>query len=150
MTDPWFAILRWTILGALVVGIISVPVVYHQRAISASYASGQLSGSTLCEAKHQAAAAVALQEAQAQMELEAAKALEAQKKAALAQARSTQLKAKLDEALKAQPEATSCILNDDATSVLRDFAADGSTQHRSGDSVSSPTAPEVSRSPRVS
>lgn len=138
----WFKILKWLALVALAIAIVAVPVVYINHAVSSAKAEGYTQG----YATKQHEVDLIIQKQQADREdtanREAAQALERQKDRAKYNTNVFNLQKKLEDALKNNPAPVGCLLNDNATSVLRS-AAEGQFDGESP-IVSGRPAPEMS------
>ena len=145
MSDLWFTVARWLILGAVALALIGIPVVYHNRKVVESFENGKQVGLAELEAKLAEASQKDAEEAEARVREEGRKAQEALARAEAAERRTNYLSKKLKDALNENPLPAGCQLNESPTSILRSFA-DGNFEsaEREGNALSGKLNPQMS------
>jgi hypothetical protein len=144
LSDPWFTILRWTLLLAIVGAVVGTPVVYFNHRIDAAHTLGLEEGRAACVADYAAQSLKAANARQAQAQEEAEKAAVLQQQLDKSEKGSNDLRKRLAEELQKNPPPATCILSSSATDSLRELA-NGAYPTPSGEPVPSPLYPKVPR-----
>ena len=139
--DIWLKAVKWTALVAAVIAVIAVPVVWHKKEVEAAFKLGKMAGATEVIADLQMKEQEKLREMNAVIAAEAKRAQAAIAKAEKFRREADQKGKELEEALKKHPESGDCFINDNATSILRDFATGNFRSE--GASVSGSLDPKV-------
>jgi hypothetical protein len=146
----YLTILKWVGLVALALGLVYLPFRYVDNVRVEAYAAGYSAANVECTEVRTLEAAALLREAEKMAEREGTKTAQLATDLAKQRNAAKTLKDKLDAALKNQPEATGCVLNDDVTDLLR-FAAKGdfAAVEQQSDAITGPSVDEVSRGATV-
>lgn len=139
MSDPWFTILRWLILGGLAVGLVAVPILYMNHRIDAAHEQGMVDGRSACVADYAAKIIEQAKQDQATIKAEADRANKAESAAQKLAANAAKTEKKLNEALAENKNLVSptCNLPKSAVDILRD-ATNGTFPASNGEALPSP------------
>jgi hypothetical protein len=146
----FLTILKWIAVVGLLLGVVYLPFRYVDNVRMEAYDAGYDAAQVLCDKRMATLNQIHADSVLATVEEESKKTNSLATDLTKQRIAAKTLKDKLDAALKNQPEATGCVLNDDVTDLLR-FSANGDSAaaNQQADTLSKPSIDEMSRGATV-